>query len=614
VVNARGKSMPRMATARHPAVTARADADAFPADRVLALAGLVAVCGLAAVLRFSNFDAVYTTPYYDAAVRSMSLSWHNFLYGALEPSGQISIDKTPVDLWLQVASVRLLGFSSVALRLPPAIAGTLSVALLYDLVRRGCGRWAGLAAALALAVLPSALLTSRSDTMDTVMATLLLAAAWVIVRVRPERRAIAVVAAGALAGLAFEVKLFEATVALPALALIAWLALQRRRVRTFVLATLAYLVAASSWAVVASLLPGPHPYPLGSTNGQIWNALLVYNGLHRLGVAPTSATAPGLTRLFDPSLPRQFGILIGGMLLVALAWGALALLTARRHASRTTRAVVCGLGAWLVIGALVTSFMGRLWPRYLEAFTPAVAGVMGIAIVAIARGAARNAWGVPVLCASAAVAAIAAPATGIVHGTAVTVSLAAAAGSAVLAGACLIFRRRSTPLAGAAAALALLAALAVPTVTSVRLVSSGRGDSAGAGKLPPSILNPLSSYLRAHQGGARYEEASASIVRAASLVVRDARPVLTLAGVYGRPLLTPHQLVQRVRAGQVRYAQIGHVTCVAGIGVRCAPVVRWVQAHGIDVSHAAGLPHKGMLYRLGPPAIPRAPHSRSRIP
>jgi hypothetical protein len=121
----------------------------------------------------------------------------------------------------------------------------------------------------------------------------------------------------------------------------------------------------------------------------------------------------------------------------------------------------------------------------------------------------------------------------------------------------------------------------------------------------------MSAYLRAHQGRARYEVASASIVRSAALVVRDARPVLVLAGVYGRPLLTPHQLVRRVAAGQVHYAQIGHVTCVAGIGVGCAPVVQWVRAHGTDVSLAAGLPHKGILYRLGPPSRARAAHSRS---
>src|SRR4051812_32426290 len=210
--------MLHMATARHPAVSDRAGT--LGGERALAFAGLLALCFLAAVVRFADFGGVYLTPYYDAAVRSMTLSWHNFLYGALEPSAQISIDKTPVDLWLQVGSVKLFGFNSVALRLPEALAGALSVPLLYDLVRRGCGRWAGLAAGLALAVLPSALLTSRSDTMDTVMATLLLAAAWVIVRASPARRPYAIVAAGAPPRPALQGQPSAAPAALPAPALV----------------------------------------------------------------------------------------------------------------------------------------------------------------------------------------------------------------------------------------------------------------------------------------------------------------------------------------------------------------------------------------------------------
>jgi hypothetical protein len=251
---------------------------AAPARVTLARAGplvplvpVAAVGALAVGLRFANFAAVATTPYYDAAVRSMGLSWHNFLYGAIEPSGQVAVDKPPVDLWLQVAATKLFGFSSASLRLPQAIAGVLAVLLVYGVVRRGFGRAAGLAAALALAVLPSTVLTSRSDTMDTVMAALLLLAAWLIVRASPDRRARSVVAAGAVAGLAFEIKLSEATVALPALALLAWLTLDAAKARTLIWAAAAFGGVAASWAVVASLLPGRHPWPLGSTDGQIWN-------------------------------------------------------------------------------------------------------------------------------------------------------------------------------------------------------------------------------------------------------------------------------------------------------------------------------------------------------
>jgi 4-amino-4-deoxy-L-arabinose transferase-like glycosyltransferase len=562
-------------------------AGSLPASRALAVAALAGVCVLAAALRFADFATVATTPYYDAAVRAMTHSWRDFFYGALEPSGQVSIDKAPVDLWLQVGLTRLLGFSSITLRLAPALAGTLAVPLLYDLVRRGCGRAAGLAAALAFAVLPVSVLTSRSDTMDSVMAALLVLAAWLVLRAPPERRAGAVVAAGAVAGLAFEIKLFESAVALPALAVMAWLALPARRASTLALAGLVFVIVASAWGVVASLLPGHHPYPLGSSDGQIWNVLLVYNGLNRFHGA---SAAPAPLRLFDTAPPHHLGPLIGVELLCALAFGALALACAgRAPMDADRRAVVWGLGTWLVLGTLVAGLESHTWPRYLEAFTPAVAGVLGVAIVALGRTVGER--GLAALCSAAVVAALA----GAVTGGPALASLAAAgtALAAVLVLALTGGRRR------AAAALVLAAALVVPATTAVALVRSGAQDAETTGALPAHRLHRLSAYLRRHDRRARFEVAGATIFQTAALIVKDDRPVLTLVGVKGRPLVTPRRLARDVRRGRVHYALLGLARCRPGHpGYACAPVVRWVRRHGTDVSRRAGLPHRRLLYRL----------------
>ena len=99
-----------------------------------------AVLALAAVLRLAALGRVPTNPYYDAAVRSMGTSWAAFLSGAFEPGRRVAIDKPPVDLWLQVASTRLLGFDGVALLLPEALGGIALVAALMWLLRT-C--WAG---------------------------------------------------------------------------------------------------------------------------------------------------------------------------------------------------------------------------------------------------------------------------------------------------------------------------------------------------------------------------------------------------------------------------------------------------------------------------------------
>jgi len=128
------------------------------------------------VLRLIYIGKVAPDPFYDAAGRSMELSWHNFFFGAFEPGASVSIDKPPVDLWLQVASVKLFGFSSTTLKLPEAFAGIVTVPLIFLAVRRMWSTTAGLAAATALAVLPVDVITSRSDTMDGVMMALIVLA------------------------------------------------------------------------------------------------------------------------------------------------------------------------------------------------------------------------------------------------------------------------------------------------------------------------------------------------------------------------------------------------------------------------------------------------------
>ena len=129
---------------------------------------LSVVLALACVLRLWKIQEVPGNVFYDAAVRSMAGSWHDFFFGALEPSGTVSIDKPPVDLWLQVASTGLLGFGRLGLHIPEALGGIVACGLLFGALRRPLGFVAALAAALTLAVLPVSVLTARSDTMDAV--------------------------------------------------------------------------------------------------------------------------------------------------------------------------------------------------------------------------------------------------------------------------------------------------------------------------------------------------------------------------------------------------------------------------------------------------------------
>src|SRR5579862_9229659 len=113
--------------------------------RVISLSGLAAlrrfalmpILVLAALLNFWTLDIVgYANTYYAAAVKSMLQSWHNFFFVSFDPGGFVSIDKPPLGFWIQTASARLFGFHGWSLLFPEALAGVLSVAVLFFLVRR----------------------------------------------------------------------------------------------------------------------------------------------------------------------------------------------------------------------------------------------------------------------------------------------------------------------------------------------------------------------------------------------------------------------------------------------------------------------------------------------
>jgi 4-amino-4-deoxy-L-arabinose transferase-like glycosyltransferase len=571
--------------------------------RVATSAALAAVTALAAALRLASFARVPPNPYYDAAVRSMGQSWHNFFYGAFEPSGRISIDKIPVDLWLQVASAKLFGFSSTATRLPEALAGVVAVLLLYDLVRRLFGRTAGLGAAGALAVLPVAVLTARSDTMDSAMMALDVAAAWLVVWGAQGRRAWPIVAAGAVMGVSFNVKLFEGLVIVPALALLAVLAggaPWRRRAAAMAGGIAAFAIVGGAWMTVASLRPlSARPWPIGSTNGSVWNVVFVFNGVDRLRKSASAAALeldpPGPLRFFSTT-GHDYARLVGATLLAALVFGAIALAVVAIERPGRRRLAVAGaafFGLWLAVGVAALSRMQRFEPRYLEAVDPAIAATLGIAVGWLATRARNGRTAALGLAAGAGIVAVAASTMVDPPGWATTVALAGAAGT--LTCAVSAAGRRLTPVL---TACALVAALSVPAASALHVVRSHVSDAGLARPLPTSEVTALSRFLIGHQGRARYEVASATIFRTSQLVVRDGRPALVLTNVGGQPLLSPAELSRLVAGGDVRYVLLGRGTCSPRAARGCAPVLRWALSHSTDVGRAARGVAAGTLYHL----------------
>jgi 4-amino-4-deoxy-L-arabinose transferase-like glycosyltransferase len=603
----------------------------------------------AAVLRLVHIGQVPPDPFYDAAVRSMTMSWHNFFFGAFEPGGSVSIDKPPVDLWLQVISVKLLGFSSTTLKLPEACAGIASVPLLYVTVRRIWSAPAGIAAAVAMAVLPIEVISARSDTMDGVMMLLLVLSLLALVRAVETGRNAWLLAAAAALGVAFDVKLLESLVALPGLALFAYLGLSGPRPRRLLrvgLAGVVYVAVALSWLTATLLFPAhDRPYAIGSTNGSAWNAAFVFNGTDRLGGKTPELGAvefeaghhypvatqeerdhipigpPSPTRLLatvGPLSGERLGLELVAALLLgipALMWGLRgdAEAPAESEEQRTQtrrrmrRAAAGGLSLWMLVGIVLFSHQIRLHPRYVEAFTPAVAAMLGIGLAwaAEAGGATRLAR-VRLAVLVVTLAVVVYYGERLMYGYTIEwwltlLGALGASASALLARAPRAPERARRLLAPAGViALTLAAVLVIPLKADLTAIADRVSDAGLVGELPGAQQHPLSAYLLAHQHGAFYELAAESATAVGSLIVQDGRPVLVLTTYDARVFTSVSKLKRLIAEGKVRYAFLNTFCAGANQSVNpaCSEPARWVRAHGTDVSIKAGLPQGGLLYLL----------------
>ena len=254
---------------------------------VLRLSALLGVVAIAAVLRFANLEALgYANHYYAAAVESMLKSWHNFFFVAAEPGGAVSIDKPPLGLWIETLSAAIFGVNTFGLLLPEILAGLLSVVVVYHLVQRSFGTIAGLVAGLVLAITPVAIATDRNNTIDSLLILTLLLAAWAFIRASESRTRRFLLLGALLVGLAFNIKMLEAFLPLPAfyaLYLFGSSKRLRNKLVNLALATVVLLAVSLSWAVAVDLTPADRrPYVGSSGNNSVMSLIVGYNGVDRL--------------------------------------------------------------------------------------------------------------------------------------------------------------------------------------------------------------------------------------------------------------------------------------------------------------------------------------------
>ena len=248
------------------------------------LAGLLVIAGVLNLWGLSING--WANTYYSAAVRSMTTSWHNFLFISLDKTGLMTVDKPPLALWVQALSARVFGFNSLSLLIPQALMGIATAGLIYDLTRRRFGRPAGFAAGLALATTPVVVAVSRHNNPDELLVLCCVAALWFTARALETGRTKWLVWAGVCVGLGFETKMGVALMVVPGIAA-AYLYVAPRgyltAVRQLLAGGVALAVVGLAWPVLVTLTPAAdRPWISGTSDNSIWSLIFGYNGLGRI--------------------------------------------------------------------------------------------------------------------------------------------------------------------------------------------------------------------------------------------------------------------------------------------------------------------------------------------
>ncbi|RJQ80336.1 hypothetical protein D5S17_07655 [Pseudonocardiaceae bacterium YIM PH 21723] len=516
--------------------------------------GMAFVLALAAAVRLWGLGAAgYANTYYSAAALSMSRDPVAFLFGSLDTQNFITVDKPAIGLWPQAIAVRLFGLNQATAVLPSVLFGVASVGVLALVVRRGFGgdSWAGLLAALGLAISPITVALDRDTLPDPLMILLLLLAALALLDAVHSGRIWLLAVSGALVGLAFGVKMLQAYAVLPAF-VVTWLLCAdtpiRRRLLGLVAAVGALVAVSAAWPAALYLVPAERrPFIGGSTDGTALD--LVFGGVTRVvggGAVQNPSAAFSLT---EPGPGRLFG----GLLVDQIGWWLpLALLSLVTLLPGRRPGPVLFAGWTLVLGVLFSTMSGIFHPYYTAQLAPAVCALAGM-------GLATGVTAVQVVAGTGGVcwALYASEATR--PGWLLPVIMAAG----VLALVLLAVGRRA--LAAGCTAIALLAGPLTWTALTPGQPVVPANPLANDAHRNPLIPQPitegdrrLAGYLLANRHGERWIAASLTAKAAGSLIVAArGEPVLAIGGFTGTdPVPSKARLIELIRRRELRFVEL----------------------------------------------------------
>ncbi|MBS1691451.1 MAG: glycosyltransferase family 39 protein [Actinobacteria bacterium] len=550
----------------------------------------------------------YGNAFYAAAAQAGSKSWSAWFFGALDAQDFITVDKPPTSLWVTGLSVRLFGMNSWSVLVPQGLMGVASVGVLYATVRRtfadrDAGTAAGLLAGAALAATPVAALMFRYNNPDALLVLLLTTAAYCLIRAVTDasRRWLALV--GAVMGTAFLTKMLQGFLVLPGLG-VAYLLFApagwRRRVLDVAVGVAALVATAGWWVLAVQLIPpSARPYIGGSSDNTVLDLAFGYNGISRIVGVQEHLDVPrihlvgaaGLHRLFTAEIADEISWLLPAAVICAIFGTYLA---ARRRLDRTESAALVMWTLWLVVTALVFSYMkGLVHPYYTVALAPSVAALTGMGAVWAWRSRARVDGRIAL---AAMIAATGMWSSVLLRGndfgpswlpwTVTAVTVACAVGV-------LVPRRRlvaAAVLTGAVAAVIPTAAYSVATAATPHqgtMPSAVRHSIVGGGWMGDESTNPELATMLAGTH-TQWSAATNGSQSAAALEIASGTPVMAVGGWSHDPVPTLSQFIDDVHAGKITYyVEAGRTTAAdadvvrgaARGGVHTREIADWVAQH-----------------------------------
>lgn len=251
--------------------------------------GIGVILLLSIILNFTNLGIEgYANTYYSAGVKSMMMNLKNFFFVSSDPSGFVTIDKPPVGFWLQTISAKIFGFSGWSVILPQALAGVISVWLIYYLVKRSFGTLAALVSALCLAITPIFVAASRNNTIDNLLVLSLLLACLAISIAAEQGKFKYLILSLVLVGIGFNIKMVEAYMLAPAVFITYFLSSAvsyKKKIKQLIVGGLVLLTVSLSWALAVDSIPAStRPFVGSSTNNSVMELIIGHNGLERIGL------------------------------------------------------------------------------------------------------------------------------------------------------------------------------------------------------------------------------------------------------------------------------------------------------------------------------------------